>query len=265
MSRVESMGSQARISTGSQRFWEVDAVRGVAIVMMVIFHLMWDLWAFGVLPNVVLWAGFWKYFQRTTATLFIMLVGVSLTISYHRTLASRGSKGLYWKFFRRGLMIFGLGMLITLVLWVLQTARLFQAHVEFGVLHLIGFSIIVAYPFLRFRWLNLFLWMVFFVAGSFVQHMHVDTTWLAWLGITPVPYTPVDFFPVIPWFGVVLLGIFLGNTLYPEGFRGFPLIDYSMAVPVRFLDFLGRHSLLIYMIHQPILFAILMLIGIAGF
>jgi uncharacterized membrane protein len=265
MSNVESVRSQARTATRSQRFWEVDAVRGVAIVMMVIYHLMWDLWVFGVLPNVVLWAGFWKYFQRTTATLFITLVGVSLTISYNRALASRGSKGLYWKFFKRGLMIFGLGMLITVVLWALQTAGLFQAHIEFGVLHLIGFSIIVAYPFLRFRWLNFFLWMAFFVAGWFVQQMHVDTTWLVWLGLTPVRYTPVDFFPVIPWFGVVLLGIFLGNTLYPEGIRSFPLVDYSTVIPVRVLDFLGRHSLLIYMIHQPILFAILMLIGVAGF
>ena len=88
--------------------------------MMVIFHFMWDLWAFGILPNVVLYAGFWKYFQRTTASLFIVLVGVSLTISYQRALAARGPHGLYWKFFRRGLMIFGLGMVITLVLWALE-------------------------------------------------------------------------------------------------------------------------------------------------
>lgn len=265
MTTVESVGNQARAHSPLQRFWEVDAVRGVAIVMMVIYHLMWDLWVFGVLPNVVLWDGFWKYFQRTTASLFITLVGVSLTISYNRARAAKGTEGLYWKFLRRGLMIYGLGMIITIVLWALQTAGLFQAHVEFGVLHLIGFSIAVAYPFLRFKWVNFFLWMAFFVAGGFIQQVHVDTTWLVWLGLTPYRYTPVDFFPIIPWFGVVLLGIFLGNTLYPNGKRGFVLADYSLSPPVRFLDLLGRHSLLIYMVHQPILFALLALLGVVRF
>ncbi len=264
MTTVETVAGQVKTGSSGQRYWEVDAVRGVAIVMMVIFHLMWDLWVFGILPNVILYDGFWKYFQRTTASLFIILVGVSLTISYHRTLAARGPHGLFWKFFRRGLMIFGLGMVITLVLWALSATGLFDAHVEFGILHLIGFSIAVAYPFLRFRWLNLFLWMAFFVAGGIIQEIHVDTIWLVWLGLTPLRYTPVDYFPIIPWFGVVLLGVFLGNTLYPDGRRAFALADRSQSPPIRFLDFLGRHSLVIYLIHQPILFAILGLLALVG-
>ena len=93
MPAVQSAAGRITPRQAIQRFWEVDALRGVAIVMMVIFHLMWDLWAFHVLPDVVLWAGFWKYFQRTTATLFIMLVGVSLTLSYRRAAAKQGTDG----------------------------------------------------------------------------------------------------------------------------------------------------------------------------
>ena len=163
-------------------------------------------------------------------------------------------------------MVFGLGMVITLALWALgRLAGLHIGHVEFGILHLIGFSIAAAYPLLRFKWLNLFLWMAFYVAGYYVQRIHVDTTWLVWLGLTPVRYTPVDYFPVIPWFGVVLLGIFLGNTFYPNGDRSFALPDLSGTLPIRSLDFLGRHSLLIYLIHQPLLFAILAVLGIISF
>lgn len=265
MTTLERVTEQIEVKTATRRYWEVDAVRGVAIIMMVIFHLMWDLWAFRVLPDVVLYAGFWKYFQRTTASLFITLVGVSLTLSHQRALAARGPKRLYWKFFRRGAMIFGLGMVITLVLWTLSMVGVHVGHIEFGILHLIGFSIAAAYPFLRLRWTNFILWMAFFVAGYFVQGVHVDTTWLVWLGLTPVRYTPVDYFPIIPWFGVVLLGIFLGNTLYPQGRRSFLLPDLSGTLPIRVLDFLGRHSLLIYMIHQPILFAILALFGVIAF
>jgi len=257
MPAVQSAAGRITPRQAIQRFWEVDALRGVAIVMMVIFHLMWDLWAFRVLPDVVLWAGFWKYFQRTTATLFIMLVGVSLTLSYRRAAAKQGTDGLYLKFLIRGLRIFGLGMVVTVA------TRLFgMGFVDFGVLHLIGFSIAAAYPFLRYRWPNLVLWAVLFAAGHFVQQQHVDTRWLVWLGWTPIPYLPVDFFPIIPWFGVVLLGVFLGNTLYSQNGRAFFLPDFSAWLPVRFLEFLGRHSLIIYLAHQPILLALLALFGL---
>jgi len=247
------------------RFWEVDSLRGVAIVMMVIYHLLWDLWAFGVMSDIVLYAGFWKYFQRTCASLFLVLVGVSLTLSYNRALEKQGPDGLYKKFLVRGAFVFSLGMVITLVLMAVNAFTGFGVHVEFGILHLIGFSIAAAYPFLRYKWPNLILWAVFFVAGYFVQDMRVSTVWLVWLGPTPTAYAPVDFFPIIPYFGVVLLGIFLGNTLYPCGYRAFLLPDWSSVYPVRLLEFLGKHSLLIYMVHQPILLVILALLGVMRF
>ena len=85
--------------TRTARFWEVDTLRGVAIVMMVIFHFMWDLWAYRIMPDLVLYAGFWKYFQRTTASLFIVLVGVSMTLSYRAAIRSKGNTdGLFRKF-----------------------------------------------------------------------------------------------------------------------------------------------------------------------
>jgi len=248
-----------------KRFWEIDALRGVAIVMMVTYHLLWDLWAFRVTPDIVLYAGFWKYFQRSCAALFLILVGISLTISYHRAMEAGGPKGLYKKFLLRGAFVFSLGMAITIVLWAVRKFTGLSLHVEFGILHLIGFSIAVAYPFIRYQWINLILWAVFFVAGYFIQTVHVDTVWLVWLGLTPTGYAPVDFFPVIPYFGVVLLGIFLGNTLYPAGTRAFLLPDWSTELPVRFLDTLGKHSLLIYMVHQPILLALLAILGLVQF
>jgi hypothetical protein len=66
------------------RFWEIDAMRGVAIITMIVYHTMWDLWFWGVFPDVVLWEGFWKYWQRFTANTFLILVGVSLTLVYRR-------------------------------------------------------------------------------------------------------------------------------------------------------------------------------------
>jgi uncharacterized membrane protein len=242
----------------ASRFWEVDALRGVAIIMMIIFHLMWDLWFFRILPDVVLWEGFWKYFQRTTASLFIFLVGVSLTISYRRAVQQQGnSQGLYTKFLVRGLRIFGIGIIISLGVWLAGTG-----YIHFGILHLIGFSVAFAYPFLRLRRPNIGIWIAFNIVGYFLQDLRVPTTWFVWLGFVPRGYAPVDFFPVIPWFGLALLGVAAGNYFYTEKGRAFALPDLSHLLPVRLLGTLGRRSLFIYVIHQPILLAILWGLGL---
>jgi uncharacterized membrane protein len=274
---VQEDTTVARSARRAGRFWEIDALRGVAIITMIVYHLMWDLWYWQVLPNVVLWEGFWKYWQRFTCGTFLMLVGVSMTIVYRRERTRQGPNArLYPKFFWRGLKIFGLGMIITVVVWVASIG-----YVDFGILHLIGFATIVSYPLLRFKWLNLGLWVAFSLAGKWIENIHwdgmwyiphvgnrwgepifIDGRWLAPLGITPTRYPAVDYFPIIPWLGVVLLGIFLGNLLYAENTRRFPLPNWGDIFPFNALEFLGRHSLLIYMIHQPLLLLGLMLVGV---
>ena len=100
----------SRSARRAGRFWEIDALRGVAIITMIVYHLMWDLWYWGVLPNVVLWEGFWKYWQRFTCGTFLILVGVSMTIVYRRERSRRGPNArIYPKFFWRGLKIFRAG------------------------------------------------------------------------------------------------------------------------------------------------------------
>ena len=232
------------------RLEEVDALRGVAIVMMVIYHLMWNLLFFGLVTNIALQSGFWKYFQRTTASTFIFLVGVSLVLSYNR-LCQKGFDdfAIFQRFLGRGLRIFGFGMVIGLIVRLAGTGS-----VDFGVLHLIGFAIIAAYPFLRLIWVNIGLWAILNIGGFFLQSMIVETKWLVWLGFKPPFYTYVDYFPVIPWLGVVLLGVGVANLLYAQNQRTFSLPTVLPQFLTRVLQTLGRRSLLIYLLHQPLLF-----------
>ena len=255
--------AKSSASTTAWRFWEIDGLRGLVIITMAIYHLMYDLVAFRAIPFIHLQQGFWKYFQRFTAVTFIMLAGVSVSIVARRYVVRNGSDtGLFRKIFLRGLIVFAWGMVLSLGAWTLGRVGMPIGFVDFGVLHLIGFSIMVSKPFLRFRWLNLALWALFNVAGSFLQQPTVSTRWLVWLGFVPPLYFPFDFFPLIPWFGVFLLGIFIGNMLYGEQGRRFHLPDLSPFFPLPILRFLGRHSLVIYLIHQPLLFGILILLGI---
>jgi len=187
-----------------------------------------------------------------------------LTISYNQVVRQRGSAdGLYPKFIKRGLRIFGWGMVFSLVVWALGIG-----YVHFGVLHLIGVGIILTYPLITYRWLNFALWLLLYTLGGFIQSIRVDWTWLVWLGFRPEVYTPVDYFPLVPWLGVILLGIFAGNMLYDQSGRKFILPNFVHAFgnwlfPSRTLQFLGRHSLTIYLIHQPLLFLGLVLAGLA--
>ena len=71
----------------------------------------------------------------------------------------------------------------------------------------------------------------------------------------------MDYEPIFPWFGVVLIGMGLGEFLYPEGVRSFTLPQIPEIV-VRPLAFLGRHSLIIYLVHQPII--ILVIAAVTG-
>lgn len=98
------------------RLWEVDAARGVAILMMVLYHLTYDLDTFGGYA-VESTSGFWALFADTTASLFLFLVGVPLAISHTRSSGSVESS-LFGKYLLRGLRIFGCGMILTLVTWL---------------------------------------------------------------------------------------------------------------------------------------------------
>ncbi|KAF5414723.1 MAG: hypothetical protein C5S49_06660 [Candidatus Methanogaster sp.] len=241
-----------------KRFWEIDFLRGLAIIMMIIFHLLYDLTYFGVC-NLSLHSGFWLYFACATAALFIFLVGVSLTISFSRYEKIRNpGKKLYLKYLKRGLRIFSWGLIITLMTWIF----LRDGFVLFGVLHLIGISIVLAYPFLKLRYWNLLPGIVFISLGIYLKNFTFGFPWLVWLGFMPEQFYSVDYFPIFPWFGVVLIGVFFGNLLYPDHIRKFKLYDLSNFNFIGVFCLLGRHSLVIYLVHQPILIVVLWLLGV---
>jgi uncharacterized membrane protein len=240
-----------------ERFWEIDILRGIAILMMISYHVIFDLNYFGFTSTdlIALPVLFVLY---PIGTLFLLLVGISLTLSYARVKNILTKNQLRIKYLKRGSSIFGLGLIITLVTWVYPH----DGYIVFGVLHCIGLSILLAYPFIRFRLPALLCGLLCISIGIFLHVMiSVDFPWLLWLGFIPARFYTLDYFPLLPWLGVVLLGIFLGNMLYQNNNRTFAIKDHSRFIISRAFCFLGRHSLIIYLLHQLVIVGILYLLS----
>jgi uncharacterized membrane protein len=239
------------------RFWEVDAARGVAIAMMVVYHLAYDLDSFGGY-GIDSTSGFWARFADATASAFLFLVGVSLAISYQKASAALGVRNLFGKYLLRGIRIFAYGMILTVVFLLFG-----MGVVAFGILHLIGLSIIFAYPFLKYRLLNLFLGLFIVAVGLYVrvQGFSSESPWLLPFGVVQEDLIMPDYRPLLPWFGVILLGLFASNVVYGGGKRPALFAEKAPVLAKPLLP-LGRNSLFIYLIHQPILVALLAALGV---
>ena len=240
------------------RFWEVDFLRGIAIVLMVLFHLAYDLNYFGVY-EVELASGFWFYLARFTASLFLLLVGVSLTLSHSRAVIVGREDRFRVHLLKRSLWILGLAMGVTLATYLF----IGEGFIVFGVLHLIGISLLLAYPFLRLHGVNFIFGLLFILLGLYLQNLSVDFPWLLWLGLAPRDFSSVDYLPLLPWFGVILMGVAFGDFFYRDYRRRIRLPDLAGAPLVKRLAFLGRNSLAIYLAHQPVLIGLMYLGGVS--
>lgn len=234
----------------ASRFREIDSARGIAILMMVVFHTVFDLNFFMIAPvNVA--TGFWRWFAMATASLFLLIVGISLVVSHARSAVKLSGFARTKKILFRGAGIFTLGLLVTLATWL----YLHEGFILFGILHLIGVSVILSVLFFRFGRFNILLGLLCIAGGFFIGNVQ-GPVWLLPLGIYPASFASVDYTPLIPWFGAVLVGMGAGEFLYAGGVRRFevPHLPDRIAVP---LAFLGQHSLVIYLVHQPIIILLL--------
>jgi len=228
------------------RLWEVDFVRGLAVLMMLVSNFVFD---FTIFSDFRLESSlFWPWFARATAGLFLLVVGVSLHLSLGQLAARKA--GLV-KVLKRGGKTFGLGLLVTIATWYAVGDEL----VVFGILHLIGVGVILAYPFLGHKYLSLLAGLFFVAGGILLEKIQISSHLFIWLGLRYRGFSSVDYTPMLPWFGFILLGIFIGASLFPGGERRlqpFPLADLP---PIKVIRWLGGHSLKIYFIHQPIFWA----------
>ena len=240
----------------SQRFIEIDIIRGLAIFLMVFGHILWDLDYFGMIPmnnNV------YSFLQQTVPPLFFLLIGISLIVSKKKIeiKKTKDEKKYFKHLLVRGLKILSLGMIITILSLIFMPSQ----PVFFGVLHCIGFTVILSAPFLKYRNFTLLFAFLFIILGFILTQHPIENPSIFHLIIglhqANVWQYTVDYFPLFPWFGISLLGIIIGDILYNGNKRRFRMPDLSKYRAVKLFQWAGQHSLGIYLIHQPIIAGII--------
>jgi uncharacterized membrane protein len=242
-----AIADTARPAAASRRLAALDAVRGIALVTMAIYHFAFDLSTFGLIDTDVATDLGWKLLARATAGTFLLVVGVNLVLATRRGLKP-------WPFLRRLALIAASAALVSLVTWLAEPGT----FVYFGILHAIAVSSVLAIPFLRLpAWINAVVGAVIVVLGNTAAFLALDSPWLVWIGMAAFIPPTVDYVPIFPWFGVVLLGLAAGRLLAERGSDTAFARWVPESGPARLAVLAGRWSLLIYLVHQPLLYAIL--------
>lgn len=230
-----------------RRIWELDAFRGLCILGVVLIHTVYDLVElYGILNwSYPVW---FSFIMNWGGILFLLLSGICVTLGSHSV--------------RRGGIVFSCGMVISAVTYAMFRLNFADKSIiiYFGVLHCLGVCMLSWPLFKKFPWWALAaLGIVLIALGFYVNHRTVNTYFLMPLGLVWNDFHSSDFFPLLPNLGYFLLGAALGRTLYRKRETLFPNIHAEAGV-LRFLQFCGRQSLWIYLLHQPIVSGLCMLI-----
>ncbi|MDI7864035.1 DUF1624 domain-containing protein [Rhizobiaceae bacterium n13] len=227
----------------------LDTARGVALLAMATYHFSWDLEFFGYLDAGTTTQGLWKLYARAIASSFLFLAGFSLVLGHFPAIRWRS----YWK---RLAMIFAAAMAIT----VGTAIAVPNGMIFFGILHSIAAASLVGLLFLRLPALVAIVAAVAVVVAPFyLRSPFFDTPFLWWLGLSETLPRSNDYVPLLPWLAPFLLGLAMAKIAMS---RGWLVTLAAFGTGSGPFAKAGRHSLLVYLLHQPILMAIVYAISL---
>jgi uncharacterized membrane protein len=226
----------------------IDQLRGIALIAMAVYHFTWDLSFFGYIAPETATTGGWRLFARVIAGSFLFLVGFSLVLGHVQGFRPRA--------FLIRLGKLGLAAaLISVATWFAFP----QTFIFFGILHAIAAASLLGLLFVRLPVVVTLLMAAAAVAAPlYLRAAIFDHPALWWVGLSVNIPRSNDYVPLLPWFAPVLLGIALARLFVasplPERLAGFGAATKTWWKTL--LEKAGRHSLAIYLIHQPLLIAL---------
>ena len=244
-----------------KRIDSIDATRGIAIILMVLYHLVFDLNYFLAL-ELNPYSGFWLYEGRISAVLFILISGISTSLLFTTT---KKSDQFVKKNIKRSIIILFGAMGVSLASFLIAP----KMTIHFGILHFLAISTLLSTILVQLSPSTLAISGITLLTISekilqiistppFKENLAAfvgmrESEWISLpFGLHGPTYTTFDYFPLLPWFGLLLLGLALGKIL--------PQFTILTSIhPPKWLNTIGKKSLAIYLLHQPILLGILFL------
>jgi len=218
------------------RIWEIDMARGILVILMIILHILFNLEYFYGIP-VNYSYGIINVLRNICATFFIIISGIS-------TFFSRSS-------IKRGLMFFSVAIIITLATYIFNS----EEYIVFGILHMISICMLISPVLKKLSKHWLFVLLVALILISIViSDIQVKNNYLFMFGLRNKNFNSLDYYPLLPWSLFFVAGILLGKTIYRD-----KKSIFSFQVKDNLINLIGRHSLLVYVVHQPVILAIMFL------
>jgi uncharacterized membrane protein len=235
----------------------IDTLRGVALIAMATYHFTWDLEFFGYIDPGTATQGFFRVYARSIASSFLFLAGLSLVLAHYPTIRWRS-------FFKRFAMVAGAALAISIA-----TLLAFPGEwIYFGILHNIALSSLVGLALLRLPIPVLAALVALVVAGMVVDyslmpgaldHPIFNSRLLAWIGFAEITPRSNDYVPLFPWIAALVAGIAIARLALARNWL--PRLAAIQTRP-NLLSSAGRHSLVIYLVHQPVLIGLVYLFSL---
>ncbi len=238
-------------------FQIIDIARGGAIALMFIYHFCFDLNYFGFVTFNFNSDPFWLNFRTIIVSCFLFIMGISMAIATNKSLNVKN-------YLKRLALILGYAAIVSLSSYLMYP----QSMIFFGILHFVAVATVLALLFTRFYWANLIFGISIVIFSALYQFPIFDQPYLQWFGLMSHKPLTEDYVPLFPWFGVVLIGLFFGKLVFLNKTSVFAkkCQNWSSNVQIaKLFAFGGKHSLHIYMLHQPIFIGLLyILVSVTG-
>lgn len=221
----------------AERIWELDLIKGIALLIMIYFHVIYDLKEIFHL-SFSYQSGINYYIGKAGGILFIFAAGISSSLTRSNI--------------KRALKLLAIALVITVITHLYDP----KIGIKFGILHFLGVSILIAPLMLRLnKYILLVLGTAIIAVTPYISVIKLSHNFLFIVGLTTSSFVSSDFYPMIPWFGVFLYGLAAGKSFY---------INKKSIITLRLgenlLALAGQHTLLIYLLHQPMILLVLNLI-----
>ncbi|MCX7842257.1 MAG: DUF1624 domain-containing protein [Clostridia bacterium] len=221
----------------NRRIWELDFLRGIALILMIYFHVVYDMNEFFGY-RIAYGSGINYFIGKASVILFILISGISCSLSRSN--------------FKRGLKLLGIALLVSLLSYLYNP----EFVIKFGVIHF--FAVCMLFYHLLNKLNNILLLLAgtgIIALGAYTSGLQASNDYLFPFGVTSPDFSSSDYYSLVPWMGLFLYGMFLSRVLYKKKTSLFPFrIDDTV------INFLGRHTLVAYLIHQPVIIGVLSVI-----